>query len=351
MASVNDPDLPAEASGGYGESYLQPAPPEGGQSSSPVAAAGGTGILTRPGAQDLTAVPSGGEATNTGGLGLLMLRVFVENKLALVGVGLVIFMVLFSWVGPIFYSTPQGTTVQITVSNYLAAPSGAHLLGTDQNGYDQLGRLMVGGQTSIEIALAAAAAATVFGVIYGALSGFVGGVLDAVLMRVVDILLAFPALLLVVVLAVIIGTSFPLLIFVVALVAWLVPSRLVRGETLSLRTREYVQAVKGMGGSRRRIILRHIIPNTIGTVIVNATLQVADAMLLLAALSYLGVDVPPPATSWGQILSNGVQYVTSSPPRWWTFYPAGICIVLVVIGFNFIGDALRDSFETRLQRR
>src|SRR6202035_444764 len=117
----------------------------------------------------------GGEATDIGGLGIMMLRVFVENKLALVGVGLVLFMILFSFLGPVFYNTPQGTSVQITVANYLAAPNGAHLMGTDQNGYDQLGRLMVGGQTSIEIALAAAAAATMFGVIYGAISGFVGG--------------------------------------------------------------------------------------------------------------------------------------------------------------------------------
>lgn len=351
MATVNEPGPAGEPERGYGESYLAPAGTVTETSSSPVAAAGGTGVVTEPGAPDLTVAPTGGEAQDVGGVGMLMLRVFVENKLALVGIGLVLLMVLFSWLGPIFYSTPQGTTVLITDSNYLATPSIHHLLGTDQNGYDQLGRLMVGGQTSIEIALAAAAAATVFGVIYGAISGFVGGVVDAVMMRVVDIFLAFPVLLLVVVIAVIIGTTLPLLILIVAFVAWLVPSRLVRGETLSLRTREYVQAVRGMGGSRRRIILRHIVPNTIGTIIVNATLQVADAMLLLAALAYLGIGLPPPATSWGQILSNGVQYVTASPPRWWTFYPAGICIVLVVIGFNFIGDALRDSFETRLQRR
>jgi peptide/nickel transport system permease protein len=339
MATVNDP----------ADSFLSPAATS--DSSPAVAVAGGTGVVAAPAAAGLAPVPAGGESSNIGGVGTLMLRVFLENKLALVGVGLVLFMILFSWLGPVFYSTPQGTTVQITTTNYLAAPNGAHLLGTDQNGYDQLGRLMVGGQTSIEIALAAAAAATMFGVIYGAISGFVGGAVDAVMMRVVDIFLAFPVLLLVVVIAVIIGTTLPLLILIVAFVAWLVPSRLVRGETLSLRTREYVQAVRGMGGSRRRIVLRHIVPNTIGTIIVNATLQVADAMLLLAALAYLGIGLPPPATSWGQILSNGVQYVTSSPSRWWTFYPAGICIVLVVIGFNFVGDALRDSFETRLVRR
>jgi peptide/nickel transport system permease protein len=238
MASVNDPPLTTDAGdpfGGYhGSTAVAPTPAP---------------LATQP-PPDLTAVPSGGEAADIGGMGRLMLRTFIENKLALVGVGLVLFIILFSFLGPVFYNTPQGTSVQITVSDYLSPPNGAHLLGTDQNGYDQLGRLMVGGQTSIEIALAAALAATMFGVIYGAVSGFVGGVLDAFMMRIVDILLAFPALLLVVVLAVIVGSSTPLLIGIVAFVAWLVPSRLVRGETLSLRTREYVQAVRGMGGSR-----------------------------------------------------------------------------------------------------
>ena len=137
--------------------------------------------------------------------------------------------------------------------------------------------------------------------------------------------------------------------FVIAFVSWLIPARLIRGEALSLRQREYVQAVRVMGGSRTRIVGRHIIPNSIGTIIVNATFNIADAILLLAALGFIGLGVPPPQTDWGSMLSNGVQYATDG--YWWEIYPAGLCIVLVVVAFNFIGDALRDALEVRLQTR
>jgi peptide/nickel transport system permease protein len=140
-----------------------------------------------------------------------------------------------------------------------------------------------------------------------------------------------------------------LLIFVIAGVSWLIPARLVRGETLTLRTREYVQAVKSMGGRSPRIIGRHIIPNAVGTIVVFATFQVATSILLLAALGYLGFGVPPPATDWGSMLSQATTSMSNG--YWWEFYPVGACIVLVVIAFNFIGDALRDALEVRTQRR
>ncbi|HXQ60542.1 MAG TPA: ABC transporter permease, partial [Acidimicrobiales bacterium] len=130
---------------------------------------------------------------------------------------------------------------------------------------------------------------------------------------------------------------------------WLVPGRLIRGETLTLRVREYVQAVRVMGGSRTRIVFRHIIPNTVGTIVVNATFQVADAILLLAALGFLGLGLPAPQTDWGAMLTDGVTYALDG--YWWLIYPAGFCIVIVVVAFNFVGDALRDALEVRLQQR
>jgi peptide/nickel transport system permease protein len=288
----------------------------------------------------------GGEAFVAGSAWKLAARVFMENRLAVAGLVVVVLMFLFCFVGPFIWRTNQ---INTDIANLTAPPSGVHPLGTDNVGYDVLGRLMVGGQTSLEIGLIAAVLATTFGVLWGAVAGFVGGWLDQVMMRIVDSLLAIPTLFLLLVLAAMFVPSLPMLIFIVALVAWLTPARLIRGETLSLRSREYVDAVRVMGGSDARIVLRHIIPNTIGTIMVNATFQVADAILAIAALSFLGLGVPPPATNWGGMLSDGVGYTFAG--YWWLIYPAGLAIVLTVVAFNLIGDAMRDAFEVRLQKR
>jgi peptide/nickel transport system permease protein len=276
----------------------------------------------------------------------LALDVFLENKLALAGAITIVLILLFCFVGPLVYQTDQ---IHTDISQATLPPSSEHPLGTDDVGYDQLGRLMVGGQTSLEVALGAAAVAIVLGVFWGAVAGYIGGFVDGFMMRLVDAILAIPALFLLLFLAAVTTPSVPLLIGVVGLIAWLIPARLVRGETLSLRTREYVQAVKVMGGGPVRTVVRHIVPNTIGTVMVNATFQVADAILLVAALSFLGLGIPPPAANWGGMLSNGLNYTYSG--YWWLVYPPGVAIVLTVVCFNFIGDALRDAFEVRLRRR
>jgi peptide/nickel transport system permease protein len=277
----------------------------------------------------------------------LAARSFTEHRLALAGLIIILLMLLFCFVGPIFYHTNQLVT---NLNNPITqAPSHAHLLGTDPNGFDELGRLMFGGQSSLEVGITAAIVATAIGVAVGSVAGFFGGIVDALLMRVVDTLLAIPLLLLLIVLSVQFRPGKYAMILVIGLVAWLVPARLVRGETLTLRTREYVQAVRVMGGGSRKIILRHIIPNAIGTIAVNATFQVADAILLLAALGYLGVGIQPPQTDWGSMLSVGAAYVESG--AWWLIWPPAFCIVLVVVAFNFVGDGLRDALEVRLQRR
>ena len=276
----------------------------------------------------------------------MTLEVFAENRLALIGAGLVVFFALFCFVGPLFYHTDQ---VGTDLSQAYLPPGGGHPLGTDEVGYDELGRLMVGGQSSLEIGLASAIIATLFGTLWGAVSGYFGGIVDAVMMRAVDTFLALPSLFLILLLAVMFTPNTLLLIVVVAITAWLAPARLVRGETLSLRTREYVQAARMMGGGSGRAVLRHIAPNAIGTIVVNATFQVADAILLIAALSYLGLGVPPPHADWGNMLSNVTDYTQNG--YWWMILPPGIAIVLIVVAFNFLGDALRDAFEVRLRRR
>jgi peptide/nickel transport system permease protein len=277
----------------------------------------------------------------------LLIATFVDDKFAITGLAIVVLLAVFSFIGPLVYHTDQVHTNLSAVN--LPPGTGGHPLGTDQVGYDQLGRLMAGGRTSLEIGLGAGLLATVVGSLWGAVAGYFGGVVDAVMMRVVDALLSIPALFLLLVVAAIWTPSVPLLVVLIGLIAWLVPARLVRGEALTLRTREYVQAVRLMGGGRWRVVSRHIVPNTLGTIVVNASFQVADAILYVAYLSFLGLGLPPPDTNWGAMLTDGVQY--SYDGYWWLIYPPGVAIVLVVIAFNFIGDGLRDSFDARLRRR
>jgi peptide/nickel transport system permease protein len=273
--------------------------------------------------------------------------VFAENKLALAGLSFTVFILLFCFVGPLFYHTNQ---VNTDLSNYLCKPSGGHLLGCNELGYDQLGRLMIGGQTSLEVGIAAASVAVLFGALYGAISGFAGGVVDSVMMRIVDAGLSLPYLMVVIILSVIFHPNPAVMIFIIAVFYWFGVARLVRGETLSLRTREYVQAVRVIGGGQLRSVTRHVLPNAIGVVIVQATFAVADSILTLSGLGFLGLGVTPPATDWGSMLSGGLNYIQGGN-YWWLIYPPGVAIILTCISFNFIGDALRDAFETRLQRR
>jgi peptide/nickel transport system permease protein len=299
---------------------------------------------------EMTGIPSGGEAQAGGSLWIQILRVFVQNKLAVAGVVIIVFFILFCFVGPHLYVTNQ-TNAQVALlkNPQNAPPQSGFPLGTDDTGFDILGRLMYAGQASLIVGFASAFVATIVGVIYGAAAGFFGGGADAFMMRVVDMLLSIPVLFLLIALVTIFHASEVLLILTIAFVSWLIPARLIRGETLTLRVREYVQAVRVMGGSRRRIVGRHIVPNAVGTIVVFATFQVADSILLLAALGFIGLGIPPPGTDWGSMLSNGVNYATQG--FWWEIYPAGLCIVLVVIAFNFMGDSLRDALEVRLQRR
>jgi peptide/nickel transport system permease protein len=294
----------------------------------------------------LPSTPEAGETHAIGSAWRLVLDTFVENRLAVAGLGIVVLFVLFCFVGPHLYHTNQ---INTNLEEVHLAPSLRHPLGTDENGYDQLGRLMLGGQSSLEIGVAAALVSTTWGVLWGIIAGYFGKAADAVMMRVVDSMLAIPPLFLLLFLASVFTPSIPMLIFVVALVAWLAPARLVRGETLSLRVREYIQAVRGMGGRAPRILGRHIVPNVIGVIVVYATFAVADAIIVVAALSYLGLGIPPPATNWGGMLSEGLNYITNG--WWWLIYPPGLAIILVVVAFNFMGDALRDALEVRLQQR
>jgi len=272
------------------------------------------------------------------------IRSFVEHKLGLVGLAIVILMVAFSFLGPLLYPTDQ---IHTNLNQVMVHPGSRFPLGTDDLGYNVLGRLMIGGRSSLEVGVIAALLAACVGTIWGAVSGYAGGAVDAFMMRVVDTLLAIPALLLLLLLASVFTPTVPVLIFALSSVSWLVTARLVRGQALALREKEFIEAVAGFGGRNYRIVLRHIVPNVAGTVVVQATFEIANAILLLAALSFLGLGPPAPSTNWGSMLNNGLTYAYDG--AWWLIYPAGVAIVLTVVAFNFLGEALRDTLEVRLQ--
>jgi peptide/nickel transport system permease protein len=295
---------------------------------------------------EVEVIPEGGEVHSSGSPWVLVARTFAQNKLAIIGLVLIAVIILFSFIGPLIYSTDQ---LNPNLASVNLGPGGGHPLGTDSNGFDILGRLMQGGQSSIEVGIAVGIVSTVLGLIYGAIAGYFGGALDGVLMRFVDIGLAIPIVFLFIFMAQVYKPSIGLLIFLLAIVSWQIPARLVRGETLSLRTREFVQAVQVMGGRSWRIIVRHIVPNTIGVIMVTVTFQIANAILTLAVLQYLGFGLPATTPTWGSMLSDGTTFLQDG--FWWQVYPALIIIVITVVAFNFIGDALQDAFDVRLQER
>lgn len=276
----------------------------------------------------------------------LLLRDFLRQRLGVIGLLIIIVMILFSFVGPLLYRTNQ---IQTNVLAITLSPGGSHPLGTDAVGYDVLGRLMFAGRSSLEVGVAAAVIAAIIGTCFGAVAGFTGGWLDAVMMRIVDALVAIPALLLVLLIATLVTPSTGTVILVLGLLSWLTTARLVRGEVLVIRRLDYVRAAESFGQRRWRILSEHVVRNVIGTVVVQATFEVANAILLLAALSFLGLGPPPPAANWGGMLTDGLNYIADG--YWWLIYPAGVCIVVTVVAFNLLGDALRDVVEVRLRSR
>ncbi len=295
---------------------------------------------------DVQRAPEGGEIGAVQSGWRLALREFGSNRLAVAGFGILVFFVLFCFVGPLIYHTDQINTNDLLAN---MPPSGQHLLGTDGQGFDELGRMMKGGQSSLEIGFFAAFVAIVIGTLFGAVSGLVGGFLDSTMMRIVDIFLSVPFLFVVLILAVKFGATVLSLSLVIGAFAWQVPARLVRGEVLTLRERDFVLAARTAGAGSWRLISRHLLPNALGVVIVNVTFQVADAILAVAYVGFLGFGLHYPNVDWGDMLSEGSTYLQDG--YWWLIYPVGACIVLTVMALNFIGDALRDAMDVRLRRR
>jgi ABC-type dipeptide/oligopeptide/nickel transport system permease subunit len=301
--------------------------------------AGGPGMGVAPG-------PEGGDVGPVRSGWRLAIREFAANKNAVAGVVILVFFVLFSFAGPLVYHTNQVSS-NLAITNL--PPGAGHPLGTNDLGFDELGQLMVGGQAALEIGFLAAVIATVLGTLWGAISGLAGGIIDAVMMRAVDTLLSIPFLFVVLILASKYGSSVLSLSLVIGSFAWLVPARLVRGEVLTLRVRDFVAAARVAGARRSSLIGRHLIPNALGVVLVNVSFQVVDAILAVAYVGFLGFGLHYPTFDWGDMLSNSIQYLDDG--YWWLIYPVGVCLVLTVMAVNFIGDGLRDSLDVRLRRR
>jgi peptide/nickel transport system permease protein len=301
------------------------------------------GALSPPPADGL--YPAGGPAAERKS-GRLILGSFARNWQGRIGLGTIAVLALFCFAGPLLYRTNQ-VTVNLNLKDL--APGGGHPLGTDDSGYDVLGRLMTGGRSSLELGFAVAITTTVIGTAYGAIAGIAGGVIDGIMMRIVDTLLAIPWLVLLLIMVNIFTPSLWTIIVLLSVLSWLAVARLVRGEVISLRSREFVQAAKTMGSRTGRIVVWHLVPNAIGVIVVNATFSVADAILALSTLSFLGVGLPPPHADWGTMLTHGLEDLFNG--YWWLVYPPAIILVITIIGFSLIGDAVRDSLDVRLIRR
>jgi len=269
-------------------------------------------------------------------------RRFRRNRIALAGLAVVLLFVVFCFLGPLIYHTDQTST---DLAGINLPPGAGHPLGTDAVGHDVLGRLMYGGSVSLVVGLSAGLLATIVGMIWGATAGYLGGWMDSAMMRIVDAGIAIPALFILLVISAISTPHVPGLIVILGLVSWLVPSRLIRAETMTLKNRDYIYTLRAIGGSHLRAVTRHVLPNSVATIAVAATFQVADAILLVAYVSYLGLGVKPPETDWGGMLSQGLAAAYSG--RWWLIVPPGLAIILVVCAFNAIGDGLRDAFAVR----
>jgi peptide/nickel transport system permease protein len=269
---------------------------------------------------------------------------FARNRLALLGTVLLALLAVAATLAPLV--APYGRD-EVSY-NLLAPPSAAHLLGTDDVGRDVLTRLLFGAQTSLEIGLFAALAAVALGTVVGAIGGYAGGATDRLVTAAIDLMLSFPLLPLALVVAAFVIVTPPVLVLLVGLLSWMPVARLVRAEVLALKERDFVLAARALGGSDCRLILRHIVPNALAPVIVSGTLLVASAILLEAALSYLGYGVRPPVPSLGNMLQNAQQYIYTAP--WIAVFP-GAAISLIVTSVNLIGDGLRDALDPRLDVR
>ncbi len=270
---------------------------------------------------------------------------FRRNKPALVGMGVILILYLVALLAPVL--APYDPIAQRDIANtgYLK-PSMEHWFGTDKFGRDVLSRMIYGSRISLSIGFIATAISITIGTLIGAVAGYFGGKTDAILMRFTDMVLAFPRLVLLIMIVALFSPSIAVIIVVLGLTQWPGTTRIVRGDVLSLREREFIQAARSLGFGRMRIILRHLIPNVLAPVIVTATLGIGNTIVLEAGLSFLGMGVQPPTPTWGSMVADGKDSLIGA---WWVATFPGLIIVAVVLAFNLVGDGLRDALDPRLR--
>ena len=264
-----------------------------------------------------------------------------KNKIAVFGGTVLIVLGIACIVGP--WLSPYGYEDN-NLNNTFSPPTWARWLGTDQLGRDLLVRLLVGGRISIGVGLCATAVALTIGVVYGAVAGFFGGKIDSLMMRIVDIMYALPFTIFVILLMVFFGREIWLLFLAIGAVEWLTMARIVRGQIMTLKRMEFIEAARSLGLGKRRIIFRHMIPNVLGPIIVYTTLTIPAVMLLEAFLSFLGLGVQPPLSSWGVLIKDGAEKMEEYP--WLLIFP-GTVFSLTLFSLNFLGDGLRDALDVR----
>jgi len=272
-------------------------------------------------------------------------RLLADTR-ARIGLTVVVIMVLMAVFAPLI---ARYNPNHIDLINLLEPPSRAHWLGTDVEGRDVWARLVYGARVSLAAGIISQSIAIALGVTLGLIAGYYGGWVDEVVMRLADVTLAFPTLLLLIAMAAALQPSLGVVFVTIGVVGWAGMARLVRGQVLVVRGLEYVQAARALGGRDRRILLRHVLPNVAGPVIIAATLGIAGAIMAEAALSFLGLGVQPPTASWGSMIADGrdLDQLRNAP---WTSVAPGLAIGAAVLGFNLLGDALRDALDPRYTR-
>jgi peptide/nickel transport system permease protein len=267
------------------------------------------------------------------------LRRFVRHRLAVFGLAIIALLVILAIVGS------DAAAIKQNLAEANQAPSASHWLGTDRNGRDVLSRTLVGGRVSLIVGLVAVFFSTLIGTVLGAIAGYYRAA-DFIIMRVVDIVMSFPTIVLLLVAVAVLGPGIIQMMVMIGLLTWTIPCRIVRGQFLQLRDADFVMAARVMGVRDRAIVLRHILPNSIAPLLVYASLGVASVVLLEAGLSFLGLGVQPPTPSWGNML-NAARSVATFERNPWQWVPPGIMTVTFVLAVNFVGDGMRDAFDPR----